>query len=227
MSGSDDYYDREIFAQILATWVREGEKDSVSQGRIGAKLARFSICRPDDVIRLLARPRVPTLNLYNSRRWICGPHVSTGTPVFLPFATAMVDTEPSGELKACIRVAFIFESADRVDWVAWRFESADRQGDEPSHPYAHAQHIVEWAKDVSIDFEESGVSQLNKSADGGRFVNERRPAFPLRGGQTISGLAVAMLAALYGAPQVRRWLQLLSRGAVPSAVRQDIASILG
>jgi hypothetical protein len=139
----------------------------------------------------------------------------------------MIDNEPSGELKACIRIALIFEVESTIDWAAWRFESAERQVAEPPHPYAHAQHIVEWAKDVSIDFSETTVTQTLHSERIVRLVNEQRPAFPLRGGETISGLAVVMLAALYGAPQVRRWLQLLSRGVIPNSIRQDIASILG
>ena len=218
--------DRMTFARILATWAAQADRDRAPRGRLATRLDKFRRCPPANITSMLGGQGSGVWDLGDSLLWIHGPYIRTGTPPLTPIATVRVSLTSFGVLEACIRVALFFENEDAMDWVGWRFETADAK--EGPHPYPHAQHIGEWRKGFEID----GVSSELFGGDEGSLdrkgMNERRPAFPLRGGRTISGLAIVMVAALHGAPDTRRWFQLLSRDSgVADEVRNDIGAILG
>lgn len=225
MTPAEDRAHRFAFARLLSRWSEEGAQDLLARGLLAARIDRFRIARPSDLITILGRPGPSTADLYKSRIWIRGPMVRIGSPSFVPMATAFVRTHESGELEACIRVGLFYENGSIVQSVGWRFESPDR-GPGAMHPYPHAQHIDEWVKGITIDSSDATTSSDGESRSSERRVNERRPAFPLRGASTAAGLVVVALAALHGAPMVRRWVQDLPRPGIPGRVWEDIGNIL-
>lgn len=225
MTPAEDRTHRFAFAQILSRWSEEGEQDVLARGLLAARIDRFRIARPGELTKILSQPGPSTTDLYQSRIWIRGPMVRIGSPPFVPMATALVGTHDSGELQACIRIGLFYENDSMVQSVGWRFESPDR-GSGAMHPYPHAQHIDEWVKGITIYSSDTTTGSGGESRPSERRVNERRPAFPLRGASTAAGLVVVTLAALHGAPMVRRWVQQLPRPGIPSRVWEDIGNIL-
>jgi hypothetical protein len=218
--------DRMTFARILATWASQTSQDQVPRGRLAIRLDRFQFCHPSFLTSYLGGAGPSVWDLVEIPLWFRGPDITTGTPTLAPIVTVRVSLNAAGGLEACIRIALFFESDGNVDWVGWRFETADPPGG--PHVYPHAQHIAEWRKSIAIDDDGDLGSIIDGRRSVGRHMNQRRPAFPLRGGGTISGLAVVTIATLYGAPVTQNWLQLLSREAgVAEEVRKDIATILG
>lgn len=225
MTPAEDSAHRLAFARILRRWSEAGEEDRRPRGLLAARIDRFRVARPSELPELLGRPGPSTADLYQSGAWIRGPMVRTGSPAFVPVATALVRTHESGGLEACIRVGLFYEIGGVVQSVGWRFETADR-GSDAMHPYPHAQHIDEWVKGVTIDSNYMTPAADGDSKPSAARINERRPAFPLRGASTAAGLAVVTLAALHGGPMVRRWLQEVSRIGISAAVWEDVGNTL-
>ena len=219
-----------VFAEILAMWAAQGETDPISRGRLAAEVDRWT-CLPSDVREILGQPQVGPGDLLARKLYITGPRVTAGTPTFIPRATARIGTDEDGFLEVGLRVALLFAADGKVNMAGWRFDLADRKGEHPPHPYPHAQHIEDWAKDVPIQAVAAPEARGRGEEIPDRLINQQRPAFPLRGGNTASGLAVVMLATLYGAPTVRSWMRLLTPayfgGKLPKVVQDDIKSILG
>jgi hypothetical protein len=220
VTNADERSHRLAFARILAKWSAEGERDTMRRGVLAARLDRFQIAPSSDVTELLGRADPDRVDLYASRLWLRGPVVRIGTPPFVPVATAMLKVGQSGALEACIRVGLFFEAWGQVDFRGWRFESPDKD-DDAAHPYPHAQHITEWSKDVAISLADT---EPVTGTPAGIHVNERRPAFPLRGAETIAGLAAVTLASLYGAPVARQWLSDISRLGTTRATWEDVGA---
>jgi hypothetical protein len=224
---AEDRTHRMAFARLLGTWSKKGVEDDGPAGLLTARIDRFGIASPSDLIRVLGKPGPSTSDLYWSRYWIRGPMIRVGSPPFVPMATAYVRThEVSGELEASIRVGLFYESGNSVHSSGWRFESPDK-GENVVHPYPHAQPIDEWVKGDSIDSGHISTAGSYQATNADRGINERRPAFPLRGASTVCGLVVAALATLHGAPMVKRWLQELPHSDIPSMAWQDIGETLG
>jgi hypothetical protein len=190
-------------------------------------LDQFQRCAPHDIERILGGHGYgSSWDLSQERKWIHGQTIDRGTPILTPVATVQIRIDNDGQLSGCLRVALFYELDGVVGWHGWRFETADYVGDRPPHPYPHAQHMEEWTKGSRIAAGNEPDSEALTVEQRLPF-NEQRPAFPLRGGRSITGLAVVMLATLYGAPDVKDWLLLLSRDrAVSEEARSDINAIL-
>jgi len=138
-----------------------------------------------------------------------------------------------------------FESPERIKEdsgsAASKHKKKNKKGDEekstmPAHPYSHAQAIAGWEKgeqclihpphddDEGCDgLDESGDANLDserKRAHDNTFVSH--PAFPLLA-TTLTGMAVAVVATLYGASPARKLIQgdrVL--GSVGGAIGNDL-----
>jgi hypothetical protein len=211
---------RIAFARVLSKWSEKGEIDDAARGPLVSRLARLQIVPSGQIDILLGRPDLGPIDLYDSRMWILGPAVNVGTPPFVPVATASIKFDDRwGILVACIRVGLFV--GDSLDSLGWRFETPD-MGDDPVHPYPHAQPISEWIREFPLGEGRPEADSIKASSTPVRTINERRPAFPLRNANTIAGLAAVTLAALHGAPLVRGWLLEVSRPGVPQEVWTDV-----
>jgi hypothetical protein len=211
---------RVAFARVLSKWSEKGEIDDAARGALVSRLARLQIVPSSQIDILLGRPTPGPVDLFDSRMWILGPLVDDGTPPFVPVATARVAFDEKWDiLSACIRVGLFV--GDSLHSLGWRFETPDK-GKDPVHPYPHAQPISEWIKEFPISEGQPEADLVQASSTPIRAINEQRPAFPLRGANTIAGLAAVTLAAIHGAPLVRRWLLEVSRPGVSQQVWSDV-----
>ena len=220
MTPAEQRNHRVAFARVLSKWSEKGEIDDAARGALVSRLARLQVVPSNQIDILLGRPNPGPVDLYSSRMWILGPLVRHGTPSFVPVATARVEfDEKSDVLSACIRVGLFLD--DSLHSLGWRFETPDK-GKDPMHPYPHAQAISEWIKEFPISEGLAEADQVQVSSTPIPAINERRPAFPLRGANTIAGLAAVTLAAIHGAPLVRRWLLEISRPGVSQEIWSDV-----
>lgn len=162
--------------------------------------------------------RLPHPVHLHARGWLVGEelHRQPGTvPVvtFEAFGTHMKVED------AAFRVALMTLIDGKIHAEGWRFEQAEAPedgGEIAAHPYAHAQAIIGWRKDVDClihpphadgetcegisDVGDPAVYRERIRAQQGTLV--KHPAFPL-GVKSLSGLALAVFSTLYGAKKAR------------------------
>lgn len=120
---------------------------------------------------------------------------------------------------AAFRVAFFSLLDGNLSAEGWRFEQAEPtqpNGEAAAHPYAHAQAIIGWRKDIAClihpphaegencdglhPIDDQSVYSERVRAQKSTLV--KHPAFPL-GVVSLTGLALAVFVTLYGAPRAR------------------------
>ncbi|MDT0141969.1 hypothetical protein [Microbacterium sp. PRC9] len=119
--------------------------------------------------------------------------------------------EHSGALQLMIRVVLCAVGPDgRVDGWGWRFDSADHDSGDNSHPYAHVQHITNW-EPGSQGFRWPRLAPLTEDEDAHpveirKTTPETKPAVPLACNDA-GGLAVAVMLSIYGATRTAQMLK--------------------
>lgn len=150
--------------------------------------------------------------------WLVGEEL-TRQPGAIPVVTFEAFGVRAKVEAAAFRVALMSLIDGNLHAEGWRFEQAEPPGEDgkiAAHPYAHAQAIVGWRKDVNClihkphsDGEScEGVVNLedqkirSERIDAKRRTLVKHPAFPL-GVKSLSGLALAVFTTLYGVPKAR------------------------
>lgn len=119
--------------------------------------------------------------------------------------------ESGGATQLAIRTVLYAVGADgHVDGWGWRFDSADPDNGDDSHPYAHVQHITTWDPG-SPGFREPSMQPFAEGdtpepAELRKTTPETKPAVPLAA-TTAGGLAVAAMISIYGAKRAARILE--------------------
>lgn len=198
--------------------------------------------RPEQLDQQVPKQSLP----FNLRRfgWIVGRELERQDSV-IPVVSVSVGRSADGRpIDTAIRVALLSDRGDRtIHAEGWRFEQAEHPEPPPStppaHPYAHAQAITGWDRDVrclihlphapedgclGIDPPEAGeIHDERKRAQVATLV--RHPAFPL-GVKTATGLALAVVSALYGHRGARKIVEGDRRfRLVAGEVRGDLITL--
>lgn len=153
--------------------------------------------------------------------WLVGRPLTDGARPVVPVATVQLDGTRAAATRCAVRLALLQSREDdaMVHAAGWRFELAEGPGADgqgAAHPYQHAQAITGWSTDSDClihtpqndsddckGLEPSGESALDEErAAVTRLVLQSHPAFPLAT-TSLTGLAAAVVTALYGARAAR------------------------
>lgn len=217
--------DRKIMWQVLAMWVEKETLPGSDTAR--AIRAEFRPVRADALRNQLPRSQHP-LRLHDLGGWIIGSPLTRQDGVF-PVVTFRAGGGVDAVKDAAFRVALIRSLEGGLEASGWRFEQAEsfeivngeaeevHEGSHVSaHPYAHAQGIIGWDKEVNCLIH---ASHQETDSCTGRIVAKhhlvdaerarvqghvlvKHPAFPL-GVRTLTGLALSVFTTLYGARRAR------------------------
>lgn len=157
----------------------------------------------------------------HTKGWLIGEELTRqpGTIPVVTFEAFGTHTKVEG---AAFRVALMSFVDGEIHAEGWRFEQGEPTGEDgnaPAHPYAHAQAIIGWQRDIDCLIHSphgdgancEGINDVGNSFVRAERIRARKatllkhPAFPL-GVKSLSGLALAVFSTLYGAPKAREVL---------------------
>lgn len=199
--------------RVLAEWARMATPGSDFLAR--SLKTEFRPAQPSTLEGHMMH-KEPPVKLQSSG-WILGQPLTKQADV-LPVVTFEASGSKGEVRDAAFRVG-LFRALDggRVA-EGWRFEQGEpeRDGEIGAHPYAHAQAIKGWRKDINclihsphadgdecsgvMDAADDVLTAERQRAQAATLV--KHPAFPL-GVVTLTGLALAVFTTLYGAIKAR------------------------
>jgi len=236
--------DLTLMWRVLGAWVRISDRTDPG-GALGTYIREFRAVQYKPLLMAVPKHALP-MRLHDNFGWIVGSPLPREGLSVIPVATVSVGPLVGDRVSECaIRVALLRDRADlTVEAEGWRFESGEQPVDgqltPPAHPYCHVQAITGWDRDPSCllhpTHEEGaecdgldptdvqGVDGERKRAASATLV--RHPAFPLSA-STLTGMALNVVAALYGVSAVLDLLQVeavLQR--VDGEVRRDLERLV-
>lgn len=206
--------DRTLMWTILGVWAKStSSRNSPVERDIRTEFPPLMHAMFGQQVRRLAHP----VHLH-TKGWLVGEEL-TRQPGTIPVVTFEAFGTHAKVEEAAFRVALMSLIDGKMHAEGWRFEQAELPGDGgkiATHPYAHAQAIIGWRKDVHClihrphndgetceginDVGDPVVHRERIRAQQGTLV--KHPAFPI-GVKSLSGLALAVFSTLYGAPKAR------------------------
>lgn len=217
---------------MTANWTPYGDQDRTLMWTVlgvWAKSTRVGGAQIERTIRTEFRPLMDTMFAQVVRRqphpvylhntgWLVGEELK-GHEGTIPVLTFEAMGSHDQVRDAAFRVAFLSLVDGNLQAEGWRFEQPEPRGHDgkiAAHPYAHAQAIIGWRKDIDCLIHAPHPDGAN--CDGIHYVEDdsvygervraqkatfvKHPAFPL-GVVSLTGLALAVFVSLYGAPRAR------------------------
>lgn len=216
--------DVQLMWRVLSSWQRMSTARPDSD-ILQLVLSEFPTVDPKTLAISASKAPLP-LSLENWG-WIVGSPLPRSTYQIVPVATVHLSGDTERVTEAAFRVALLgdHQKAGIVSF-GWRFESPETDkspsSDDPApgpspHPYGHAQAIVGWTRshdcllhpshnddEYCAGIDPSGSTELDaERIDAFSRVLVKHPAFPMPA-RTLAGLALAMIATLYGVSDARR-----------------------
>lgn len=206
--------DRRLMWTVLGVWAKStSSRNSPVERDIRTEFPPLMHAMFDQQMRRLPHP----VHLH-TKGWLIGEEL-VRQPGTIPVVTFEAFGTHANVEEAAFRVALMSLIDGKLHAEGWRFEQAESPGNGgtiAAHPYAHAQAIIGWRKDVDClihpphNYGETceGISDVGDPvvqserirAQQGTLV--KHPAFPL-GVKSLSGLALAVFSTLYGVPKAR------------------------
>lgn len=212
--------DARLMWRVFARWVKElKERKGSPKARSVQNWVQRNYAKilTDEALDF-AMPKRPLPLKSGSTGWIVGAPLNRAEHVIPVASVGIGEMVGQRMIGLAIRVALLHEREDgTVLAEGWRFEQGEVEDEPPAHPYAHAQAIIGWEKGSDCLLHPphvegdpcNGINLCNQQEiDGERKNNQRltlvkHPAFPL-GVRTMTGLALNVLATLYGNVEVAK-----------------------
>lgn len=229
--------DRQLMWKILGAWAKNAISGSSRIERdIRTEFTPLMHTMFDQKVRRLEHP----VHLHH-KGWLVGKALSREKETIPVITFEAYGTHARVE-DAAFRVALMSLIDGELHAEGWRFEQAESPGEGgavAAHPYAHAQAIIGWRKDVDCLIHKphadgevcEGISEVKNQAvkaerlDAKQRTLVKHPAFPL-GVKSLSGLALAVFTTLYGVPEAREVFgavrQIASAGDI---LREDFSRL--
>jgi hypothetical protein len=199
--------------------------DRTPQGRLAGLLDSFPFASRRQVRDVLRQAPTRAVKLeVAARGYLRGPVMADRGPVLWPVATIWAQPSDHAGVEVQLRLGTFFEFDGQVHACGWRFETGEDSASSKPHPYPHAQQISGFAGAGANTFLTPAGERAGFNVQQAQ-INEMRPCFPITGSSCV-GLAVVMLATLYGAQRARKILDLGGQAA-RNTYREEADLILG
>ncbi|MGB3910251.1 MAG: hypothetical protein WBL06_07260 [Pseudolysinimonas sp.] len=232
--GPDDV--RSMWA-VLAEWAEKSIPDGEPTPLSRTLSQIFQPVGRDQLLYTLPEWPLP-ISMQDEDWWLIGAPLHKQKEV-IPVLTARLDKRSDGYVKDAIFYVALFRERPgegSIDVEGWRFEQ--EEDEDAAHPYAHAQAVTGWRQGsdclIHSPHPERNCEVVWPSGDEAvdvervrahRATLDKHPAFPLPV-STLTGLALALITSLYGAPTVVKMLrptELLGRQ--DSSVADDLTHL--